>query len=290
MKDLRQITVIGMGLLGSSLTLAVSRSIRGVKTVGYSHRASTRQKARQLAVADEIAGDLKASVKGSDIVILATPITTFEEIFSEISGSLSEGCLVTDVGSTKALAHQWAQKKLPRTVHYVGSHPIAGSEKRGVEFARDDLFERALCILTKNKKTNPNAARTVKKFWEAIGCNIKVLSPAEHDRIFGMVSHLPHILAAALLNANKSETLKFAGKGFIDTSRIASGPANVWADILVTNSKSCILGIEKIKGELEKIKKTIESNDRRKIEALLDKAREKRTALIKYKMKNKEIL
>ena len=148
MKDLRQVTVIGLGLLGGSVTLAVLRSFPGVKTVGYTHRAITRRKAKELAVATEIVDDINQSVSNADLVILATPIRGFEKIFIAIRGSLPRGCIVTDVGSTKVLPHRWAAKRLPRTVHYVGSHPIAGSEQRGVEFARDDLFDQATCILT----------------------------------------------------------------------------------------------------------------------------------------------
>ncbi|MHC4888652.1 MAG: prephenate dehydrogenase [Planctomycetota bacterium] len=255
MKELRQITVIGLGLLGGSITLAVLRSLLGVKTVGYTHRPATRRKARQLGVATEIVGDISQSVSDADLVILATPISTFEKIFSQISNVLPRGCIVTDVGSTKVLPHRWAAGKLPNTIHYVGSHPIAGSEQRGVEFARDDLFERATCILTTTKKTNRRAVQTLKRFWSALGCSVKLMTPAEHDRILANISHLPHIAAAALINSNKSEELKFAGKGFIDSSRIASGPTNIWADVLLTNTANTIRGIDKIIAELLKLKK-----------------------------------
>jgi len=290
LKDLKQITVIGMGLLGGSITLAVLRSFSGVKTVGYSHRCATRRKAKQLAVANEITDDIKISVSGADIVILATPIHTFEKIFSQISDSLPSGCVVTDVGSTKVLPHRWAAKQLPETSRYVGSHPIAGSEQRGIEFARDDLFERAVCILTTTKKTNRHAVETLKRFWSGLGCSVKLMRPAEHDRIFANVSHLPHIAAAALINANKAEELKFAGKGFIDTSRIASGPVNIWADVLATNAKNSARGIDKIIAELVKLKKAIKSGNKKQIEKLLEAARAKRAALIKYKIKKKEII
>ena len=290
MKDLRQTTVIGLGLLGGSISLAVLRSFTRVKVIGYTHRPSTRTKARQLAVATEIVDCLKSSVSEADIVILATPIVTFEKIFSEIADALPNGCIVTDVGSTKVLPHRWAAKKLPKSVHYVGSHPIAGSEQRGIEFARDDLFDGAMCILTTTKKTNPQAVQTLKKFWSKLGCSVKLMTPAEHDRIFANVSHLPHITAAALINANNNEELKFAGKGFMDTSRIASGPANIWADVLLTNATNTTKGIDKIIAELVKLKKAIKKENKREIEKLLKKARTKRAAMIKYKIKKKEII
>src|SRR4030043_616761 len=165
MKDLRQASVVGLGLLGGSISLAVLRSFAWVKVVGYTHRCSTRAKARELAVASEVVDDICQSVSDSDLVILATPLCTFENIFDEIADALPDGCIVTDVGSTKVLPHLWAARKLPNKVHYVGSHPIAGSEQRGVEFARDDLFEKALCIITKSKKTDKQAAEIMKNFW-----------------------------------------------------------------------------------------------------------------------------
>jgi len=290
MKDLRQITVIGLGLLGSSTTLAVLRCFPSVQVVGYTHRASTRRKAKQLAVASKIVDDLRLSVREADLVILATPIRTFKEIFRKISDALPPGCVVTDVGSTKVLPHRWAEKELPKTVYYVGSHPIAGSEQRGVEFARDDLFYQAVCIITKTKNSNRQATETLKTFWSELGCHVKLTTPPEHDRIFANVSHLPHVVAAALINANNSEMLKYAGKGFIDTSRIASGPANIWADVLLTNSTNISNGIDKIIAELLKLKKALGSGNQKRIENLLEKARAKRAALIQHKINKKELI
>jgi len=290
LKDLKQITVIGLGLLGGSITLAVLRTFAGVKTVGYTHRPTTRRKARQLAVATEIVDDINQSVSNADLVILATPVRTFEKIFCTISDALPKDCIVTDVGSTKVFPHRWAAKKLPGTIHYVGSHPIAGSEQRGIEFARDDLFDQAACILTTTKKTSRRAVQILKRFWSELGCSVKLMRPAEHDRIFANISHLPHIVAAALINASKTEELKFAGKGFIDTSRIASGPANIWADVLLTNSRNTTRGIDKIIAELLKLKKAIKNSDKKQIENLLKAARTKRAALINYKIKKKEII
>ena len=200
MKDLKQVTVLGLGLLGGSIALSVLRSFVRVRVVGYTHRASTREKARRLGVATEVVEDIAGSVREADLVILATPLCTFEAIYESIAEHLPAGCIVTDVGSTKVLPHRWAARLLPKGVHYVGSHPIAGSEQRGVEFARDDLFERAMCVLTTSKGTDRGSFATMERFWSQLGCIIKVMSPARHDRIFSDVSHLPHITAAALIS------------------------------------------------------------------------------------------
>jgi prephenate dehydrogenase len=290
MKKLRKISVLGMGLLGASISSAILRSVSGVKSVGFSHRASTRDKARGLGVADEIVETMDQCVSDADVVILATPICTFENLFKEMAEYLRPGTIVTDVGSTKTLPHKWAQKYLPKTVHYVGSHPIAGSEQRGVEFARDDLLFGATCIVTRTAKTNVAAFRKVKKLWSDLGCNVKVMTPNEHDKIFADVSHVPHVTAAALVNATSEKHINYAGTGFVDTSRISSGPENVWADILLTNSANSARGIARVIKQLEKLKAAITAKDEKKIAKLLGQARSKRAALIKHKMKSKELL
>jgi prephenate dehydrogenase len=290
MKDLKQITVIGLGLLGSSITLAVLRAFSNVKTIGYAHRSSTRAKARDLAVADEVSGDLAASVTGSDVIILATPISTFENFMEQIRPHLRDGCIVTDVGSTKVLPHRWAGKKLGSMVHYVGSHPIAGSEQRGVEFARDDLFDGADCILTSTKTTDKKSLAVLGKFWSELGCHIKYMSPAKHDRIYANVSHLPHVLAAALVNASSQSELEFSGKGFMDTSRVASGPENIWTDIIAANPKNISVAIKRTIDQLQKLQGAIDKGDIDTINKLLATARKKRAMLINYKLKKRELL
>jgi prephenate dehydrogenase len=290
MRDIKHLSVVGLGLLGGSVSLAVSRSFEQIRVTGYAHRPSSRAKARKLLESARIPDSLESCVSGADLVILATPIITFKKIFSEIADSLPAGCIVTDVGSTKLLPHRWAAVNLPKSVRYVGSHPIAGSEQRGIEFARDDLFERAMCILTGTKTTNGQALQTLKSFWSKLGCSVNLMTPAEHDRIFANVSHVPHIVAAALINANEDKQLKLAGRGFIDTSRVASGPPNIWSDVLLTNADNTVKGIDKVIAELNKVRKAIRSQDKRQIEKLLEKARTKRARLIEYKYRKKELI
>ena len=290
LKDLRQISVIGLGLLGSSVTLAVSRALPRVRSVGYSHREYTRQKALEMGVVDRVKDNLADSVRNSDLVILATPIFTFKDIFAEIKGSLKDSCIVTDVGSTKVLPHKWAKQVFGVEIRYVGSHPIAGSEKRGVEYGRDDLFAGANCILTQRSDTSVEAVEILKDFWSKLGAFVKIMSPVEHDRIFGRVSHLPHLTAAALMNATCKKDVCYAGKGFIDTTRVASGPSNIWADILLANGVNTTKGVDKLIGELEKIKEAILNNDEKALTRLLDGARNKRSELIEMKIANGEII
>jgi len=290
MKELRNISVIGLGLLGGSIALAARQRLPGVQVIGYSHRASTRAKARDLGAATEIVDDLAAAVRTADLVILATPIFTFERYFTEISALIPAGCIVTDVGSTKLMPHQWAERRLDNRAHYVGSHPVAGSEQRGVEFARDDLFYQARCVLTATQTTDRTAVKSLKTFWSALGCSIQVMDPVEHDRIFANISHLPHVLAAGLVNASDGDDMKFAGKGFLDSTRIASGPATLWTDVLMANSENIADGVDRIVAELLKLQTAIRGNTREEIERLLAAAQEKRAALVKYKIRKKELL
>lgn len=288
-KDLKKITVIGMGLLGASITLAAMRAFPRVIVVGFSHRKSTRSKAVRLNVANLIAQTLQEAVADADIVILATPILTFDAYFCQIAPFLKPGCIVTDVGSTKTFVHQWAKKSLPKGVFFVGSHPIAGSEKRGVEYARDDLLSTARCILTRTPSTNRRALNALKLFWTALGCRMEILNPNKHDRIYGLISHLPHITSAALVNASDIEDMKYAGKGFIDTSRLASGPADVWTDVLLTNHRNIIAGLDRLIRQLDNLKAAIHTRNARQISRLLQKARDKRHLLMEYKLKHKEL-
>ena len=240
-------------------------------------------------MATEIADSLPESVADTDMVILATPISNFEQILIDIADSLPKGCIVTDVGSTKVLPHKWAKKILPKQVYYVGSHPIAGSEQRGVEFSRDDLFEGAKCVITETAGTDEESKKVVMDFWKRLGCSIIEMAPAEHDRIFAKVSHLPHLTAASLINANDIETLKYSGKGMLDTTRIAGGPENVWSDIVMTNSANLVAGIEKVINELQRVKMAIQRQDKKSIEEFLARARNKRAAMMNYKIENKEL-
>jgi prephenate dehydrogenase len=289
MKSLKKISVIGMGLLGASVTLSVKRALQTTKVVGYSHRLQTRDKARQNGVADKVAETLEEAIENADLVILATPIMTFKDYFAKMSGCLKNGCVVTDVGSTKRLPHKWASECLPEGIHYVGSHPIAGSEKRGVEYARDDLLTGAVCIVTKTAASDAASVKVLEQFWTHLGCTVKMMTPVRHDRIFGLVSHLPHLTAAALVNANTPADMQFAGRGFIDTTRVASGPANVWADILMTNPKTCAKGIDALIDQLKQMQKAIAAGDAKKVEKLLEIAAAKRAEMIRHKIKQKEL-
>ncbi len=275
--------------MGGSVALAVRQRMPGTAVISYSHRSATRRRAKALGVVTETTGNLKAAVADADLVVLATPIFTFERYFMDLSGLAPHGCIITDVGSTKVLPHMWAGKRLAEHVRYVGSHPVAGSEQRGVEFARDDLFDQARCILTTTPATDRGAVSTLKSFWSMLGCSVRVMSPAEHDRVFANISHVPHVMAAGLVNASDEDEMMFAGKGFLDSTRIASGPPTVWTDVLLANRENIAAGIDRAIAELSRLRAAIKGGNRRQIEQLLEAARRKRATMVKYKIRKKEL-
>jgi prephenate dehydrogenase len=289
-KGLQKIAVVGLGLLGGSVSLALLRCLPEVAVIGYAHRRKTRDKARSFGSGFEVTGSLEQAVSEADLVVLASPVCTFEAIFADMAPFLPDQCIVTDVGSTKVKIHQWAAKYLPKQAIYVGSHPMAGSEQSGLEYARDDLFERALCLVTFRKNTPQWALNTVSELWQTLGCRVKSLLPDQHDRIVAKISHVPHVMAASLMNASLPDDLFYAGKGFVDTSRVASGPEEVWTDILLTNAQHVSKGIDKTIAELTKLKTAIRTGRRSRVQQLLNQAREKRAKMINDKISRKELL
>ena len=288
-KDLNKACIIGLGLLGGSLGLAISRVMPDVKVVGYSHRQTTCERAVAAGVVDESFDSVASAVVDCDLVILASPISTFETLMSEMAGSLATGCIVTDVGSTKVLPVRWARNRLPKHVHFLGSHPMAGSEQRGVDFARADLFDDANCIVTPTASTDPIITATLTHFWQVLGMKVSQMAPAEHDRVLARISHLPHALATALVNSSEMQEIVLCGKGFLDTTRIASGPPGVWRDILMSNAANTSKAIGKLIKELQRAQKMLDDNDGEKMTAWLADAQAKRNELVERKLKRKEL-
>ena len=269
--------------------LALSRSFSGVRRLGYSHRAVTRRRALEAAVVDEVFDSVGEAVKEAQLVILASPIGTFEQIMCEMAGELGQDCVVTDVGSTKVLPVRWAGKIFGKKVHFLGSHPMAGSEQRGVEFARADLFDDAYCILTPTAVTKPAVLRLLRHFWQALGMRVSSMSPTQHDKVLARISHLPHVLAAALVICSDDQEMLLCGKGFLDTTRIASGPSSVWRDILLANADNTAAAIGKLIKELEKVQQNLGKQNEQQLVKMLEKAKEKRDDLVAKKLQRQDL-
>ena len=219
------------------------------------------------------------------MVILCTPVGVFEGLMREMVNILKAGAVVTDVGSTKRSVVKLAEENLPAGVHFVGSHPMAGSEKRGVEFARADLFQNALCILTPTARTKPEALASVDAFWKSLGMRITLLAPDEHDQLLAQVSHLPHALAAALVSLQSDKALTLAGKGFLDATRIAGGDGALWRDILMDNKDNVLASIGAMKKHLGELEKLLRDSGREELAAWLDRAAARRAKLLEQKLR-----
>jgi prephenate dehydrogenase len=276
---IRRLSIIGVGLLGGSLGLAVKKCISDCHVVGYGHRALTLGKAIEMQAIDEGTQDLAVAVREADCVVLCTPVGTFEELLVRISPSLKPGAIVTDVGSTKRSVVESAHRILPNTVQFIGSHPMAGGEKRGVEFARGDLFQGAVCLTTPLPGNQPDAIETIENLWTTVGMRIIRLSPAEHDQRVALISHLPHAIATAVMAIQDDPSLALAGKGFLDLTRIAAGDGGLWRDIFLDNADSVRDGLTKLIQELDHFANLLRPESAAQLKDWLDQNARKRDSL-----------
>ncbi len=234
---MKSLAILGPGLLGGSIALAARRA-GGYRVGLWARRAEAVAEIEALGVADAASTDWRAIVAGADLVILCVPIGAMPALAREIAGALSPRTLVTDVGSVKALVVAELGEIFRGRARFVGSHPMAGSEQTGMRAARATLFEDATCILTPDATTDAEAVAEVGAFWKTLGGRVLEVAPAEHDEIVALVSHLPHLLAATLVQtvlAANARAFEFCGPGFRDTTRVAAGPPAMWAEILRTN-------------------------------------------------------
>jgi len=256
--DFKKITIIGVGLIGGSLGLALKEKNSNFKIVGID-KQKVIEKAITRGAIDEGTVNLKEGIKEADIVIIATPVKTILNILTQINPFLKKGCLVTDTGSTKQQIMQKANKVLSKDIFFVGGHPMAGSEKYGMDSADPHLFQDKTYILIPTHKNNLTELTKISLLVKMIGAKKLILDPLEHDRIVSAVSHLPQIIAVSLINAigelalrgNNNNYFKAVGEGFKDMTRIASGPYKMWEDICDTNQENILEMIQEFKNYLE---------------------------------------
>ncbi|HLP75392.1 MAG TPA: prephenate dehydrogenase/arogenate dehydrogenase family protein, partial [Candidatus Paceibacterota bacterium] len=242
----QKITIVGVGLLGGSLGLAVRRHGLVGEVAGYVRREAAIAECEKAGVADYATTDLLAAVSGADLVVLCTPLAQMRSLVTQLLPALKRGAIVTDVGSVKASVVRDVCGLIRKSgAHFIGSHPMAGGEKTGVSASRADLFENAVCVVTPTRNSNQAALRKVEQFWKALGSRVIRLAPEVHDQLVSRSSHLPHISAAVLANlvlnpALPVEQSKLCATGFRDTTRIASGSPEMWRDIALANRKNLV--------------------------------------------------
>lgn len=280
----KKTAIIGLGLMGASLALAIKKLMPGMRVNGYARRAETRATAEKLKVADMLFDNAADAAAEADLVVVCTPVLTICPIMERISRFLKKGCVVTDVGSTKRmLAKKMSGSLSGSGAEYIGSHPLAGSEQQGIEAANADLYSGAAVILTPADRSDSATVEKLKNFWEALDCMVSIMSPDEHDKVLARTSHLPHLAAAALasvIGRNSDDISRYCGKGAVDSTRIAAGGADIWHDIIETNRDDVFSELIKFSGEINRIADLIKRNDFAGIKDYLNNAGNCRARLL----------
>jgi prephenate dehydrogenase len=279
-----KITIIGIGLLGGSIGLALRKRNLAREVHGFARRKATVQLALKSGVVSRAGSDLHQAVQGADLVILCIPVSQMEAVTAELLPSLKRGAIVTDVGSVKAAVVRRLSPVVRKAGGYfVGSHPMAGSEKSGVRAARADLFHNTVCVITPTVGGSKSSLRKVAGFWTALGSQVLTLNPALHDKLVSRASHLPHLVASALasqvLDPRQDERqAQLCASGFRDTTRVACGSPALWRDIAMANRTNLSRDLAQFEKNLRRLREKLSMGDAAGIEALLQTAAGRREA------------
>ena len=275
---LNKLLIFGVGLIGGSLALALKRAHAVQHVVGIGRPGDNLQPALDLGVIDEATHDIAAALVDTDMVVIATPVAQIPLILTAIAPHLKPHTVVTDVGSTKSDVIRHAHAALPAHFErFVAGHPIAGAEKSGAAAAHPDLFQSRNVVLTPLTETSPHALDAVSRMWQAAGANICRMDAETHDGIFAAVSHLPHLLAFALVDelsrrANAEQLFDFAASGFRDFTRIAGSSPEMWRDISLANRDALLSELDAYQHELEQMRALLQQRDGAGLQALFERA------------------
>lgn len=286
MNETKNIAILGIGLMGASLGLALKKRGFSGKIMGYARRQETRSLALANGVVDEVFADPADAVKTADIIVVCVPIWTIAKLAEQIVPVLKPDAVVTDVGSTKSELVKLMAKAFGNSqASFIGSHPIAGSEKTGVEAGDADLYEGRLTVVCPVEETCSVAKARIIGLWQCAGSDIVEMSPDEHDAMLASTSHLPHMVAAALArsvaNGDPSKKAKFCGTGFKDTTRVASGSADMWVDIIDTNRAALEAELDRFHEELQGLINILRSGNSNDIRQWLENAAADRDEILK---------
>lgn len=249
---------MGVGLIGGSFALAMKEHGLCGHICGFGRKEANLIRAKDNGILDSFDLDPAKASAGSDLILFSLPVGNFIKTAESIKDSLKHGALVTDVGSVKGRLVRQMEDILSSKASFIGAHPIAGSEKSGLDTAHADLFRGRRCIVTATPKSNSSALDLVERLWRSLGANVEAMDPDEHDRVFGAVSHLPHVIAFELVNAVdeiNGSYLGYAGQGFTDATRIAASSPEIWRDICMLNRENLAAFIDLFIERLERLKR-----------------------------------
>ena len=285
-KTIDHLVIVGVGLIGGSVSLSLKRAgfVRRVTGVGRSRE--NLELAKRLGVVDDWTHDVAEAVADADVVLLAVPMTAYDAVFQTMAETLPDDAVVTDAGSTKQSAIESANRHLPNPGRFVAAHPIAGTEHSGAGAAFVELFEGQHCIITPTDDTDAEALARVRELWEVTGSRITLMDAVGHDQALASVSHLPHLVSFALVNAVRrlapgDDPFRFAAGGFRDFTRIASSSPEMWRDIALCNRQALLERIEALQGELSALSKAVEEGDGDHLLNEFRQAKEARDAWLK---------
>ena len=279
---INRLAIIGVGLIGGSLARALRYKKLCGSIIGFGRNRDNLKKAVELNVIDEFSEDIGRVVKDADVVVIATPLATYEKLFLEMRASLNSSVVITDVGSVKGNVVDAARRTLGDLFsQFIPGHPIAGNEKSGVEASFAELFDAHRVILTPLPESNVHAIHLITQMWEATGADVVTLDVEHHDAILAATSHLPHLLAYSLVDClasmqDRKEIFKFAAGGFADFSRIASSNPQMWHDICFANRKQLLATVDKFTDHLNDIKQAIEEEDSAALLSIFTRAKQER--------------
>jgi len=283
----KKICIIGCGLIGSSLARAIKKNNLAEKIVSSNRSDAVNKKVIELKIVDDSSSDTKKMADGSDLVVIATPLSSYKDVISKIKNSLKDGVILTDVGSVKENIINLIEKNIPESISWIPSHPIAGTEESGPEAGFSELFQNRWCILTPSKKAKEKDINLLQTFWEKVGSKVDIMEAKQHDYILSITSHIPHLIAYNIVNTslniqdeNESTIVKYSAGGLRDFTRIAASNPIMWRDIFIQNKKNTSKMIDQFIKNLEDLKKAIENGDGKKLEQIFTRTKKIRKDIV----------
>lgn len=283
----KKVCIIGCGLMGSSLARAIKKHKLSNKIVSSNRSNIVNKKVLDLKIVDDSSTNTKKMVKNCDLVIIATPLSSYENVILKIKNSLKSGMILTDVGSVKTKVVSLVEKNIPNNVSWIPSHPIAGTEESGHDAGFSEIFKNRWCILTPSKKAKDKDIKLLKLFWKKIGSKVDIMDVKQHDYILSITSHMPHLVAYNIVSTSiniqderKSAIVKYSAGGLRDFTRIAASNPIMWRDIFIQNKINNSKTIEKFIANLKDLKKIIENEDEKKLEEIFTKTKKIRKEIV----------